>query len=203
MSWGLDVKTFQPALLREPGVKSSQFRSQHSKTVCVDRSCALVGSANITHHSLTVNQEVCILTRGDDVVQKLTGIFDRLWEEALPLTQNDVAVIVQNQQDKSNKKKVHAPCAMQLPISDMTGINAQNFAQQSKQNPLGKKKSAVGAASSSDGYPSTAAALNLDSAQPSQDARAGAGVADTVLHAQTSQSQAKNRKDQQPKLPRP
>ena len=67
------------------------FGMLHEKTMIVDDSVYLVGSANMTENSLTRNTEANVMIRLAEVVADAVRHFHTVWEAARPLEEADIA----------------------------------------------------------------------------------------------------------------
>lgn len=77
---------FEPLLLA--GVRIYEYlpRKLHAKTSAIDGEWAVVGSANLDHLSLFVNQELVLLTRGRTLAEALRVQYQRDLEDAAEVT---------------------------------------------------------------------------------------------------------------------
>lgn len=80
-------------------VKVRAHPNLHAKFVVVDDKYAIVGSANITHDGLSPhggNEEVCVFLDDSKEIQRLTDIFDDLWNEAYETEHEGIVGIISN-----------------------------------------------------------------------------------------------------------
>lgn len=78
----LEVRSFAKSVGR------GQYRltfGVHAKLLVADDALAYVGSGELRDHSLNHNFEVGFVARGTDVVSRIAGLFDAVWEASSPV----------------------------------------------------------------------------------------------------------------------
>lgn len=75
----------------------------HAKMVIIDRSVAIISSANLTKKGLSVNYEAGVCIRDRNMVPNVVQFFGDMWSESIPLTENSIKLCMQG------KKEIHTP----------------------------------------------------------------------------------------------
>lgn len=72
----------------------------HAKIVIVDRSVAIISSANLTKRGLSVNYEAGVCLRDADMVNKIVIFFNDMWDVSIPLTEKAIEMCLNGEEEE-------------------------------------------------------------------------------------------------------
>ena len=88
-----DLDKFR-ALKNGFGAETRYNNDLHAKIIIIDRSVAIISSANLTKRAFSVNYEAGICIRNKDDVDRIRKFFMGIWIESLPLTEEAIKTLL-------------------------------------------------------------------------------------------------------------